>query len=80
MQAMNAVDVPIYDFKLHQRSEESRRVPPAGARRAWTRRVGGRHVLAWTGLGVTEQQGMQLPPAAAAHAGCGPGRRALVGM
>lgn len=68
MQAMNAVDVPIYDFKLHQRSEESRRVPPAGARRVWTRRVGGRHVLAWTGLAVTEQQGMQLLPAAAGGA------------
>lgn len=30
LQAMHVVDVPIYDFKLHQRSSESRRVPPAG--------------------------------------------------
>lgn len=29
MQAMHAVQVPVYDFSLHQRAQETRRVEPA---------------------------------------------------
>ena len=29
LQAMKVVEVPIYDFTKHQRSQQTRRVPPA---------------------------------------------------